>query len=204
MSWTTCAHGHAHWGPRGAAGLLLADRGTVLLQLRARWAHQGGTWSIPGGARERGESAVDAALREAREEMAIRGGEVEVRASYVVSAPNGRWRGVWRAESACIARRRSAGRLGVFQTTPTQRGACYACAKRTPSPVRGANCGGWEYETVLAVPATAEVHLAHRSESVAHVWAGADEVGGLPLHPAFRSAWEAADWELRSFVAATG
>ena len=24
MSWATCTLGHAHWGPRGAAGLLLA------------------------------------------------------------------------------------------------------------------------------------------------------------------------------------
>jgi 8-oxo-dGTP diphosphatase len=150
MTWATCAHGHAHWGRRGAAGLLLADGGTVLLQLRARWAHQGGTWSIPGGARERGESSVAAALREAREEMAIRDRDVEVRTTYVAS------------------------------------------------------CGGWEYETVLAVPATGEVHVAHLSESVAHVWAGADEVGRLPLHPAFRQAWEAADGELRAFVAATG
>jgi 8-oxo-dGTP diphosphatase len=149
MSWATCTHGHAHWGRRGAAGLLLADAGRVLLQLRAGWAHQGGTWSIPGGARERGESAVEAALREAREEMAIRGREVEVRASYVAS------------------------------------------------------CGGWKYETVLAVPA-GPVHLAHGAESDAHVWATLDEVADLPLHPAFRAAWEAPDGELRSFVGATG
>ncbi len=149
MSWATCAHGHAHWGRRGAAGLLLAEQGRVLLQLRARWAHQGGTWSIPGGARERGESAVQAALREAREEMAIRGRDVEVRSSYVAS------------------------------------------------------CGGWEYETVLAVPA-APVRLTHLSESVAHVWADPAEVDELPLHPAFRAAWDAPDEELRVFVATTG
>jgi 8-oxo-dGTP pyrophosphatase MutT (NUDIX family) len=71
MSWATCTLGHAHWGPRGAAGLLLARQGQVLMQLRARWAHQGGTWSIPGGARERGESMVDAALREAHEELGL-------------------------------------------------------------------------------------------------------------------------------------
>ncbi len=85
MSWATCEHGHAHWGRRGAAGLLIADRGTVLLQLRAGWAHQGTTWSIPGGARERGESAVEAALREAKEEMSIRRRDVEVRSTYVAT-----------------------------------------------------------------------------------------------------------------------
>ena len=149
MSWATCAHGHAHWGRRGAAGLLLADGGRVLLQLRARWAHQGGTWSIPGGARERGETALQAALREAREEMAIDRRNVDVRSSYVAS------------------------------------------------------CGGWKYETVLAVPA-GPVRLAHGAESDAHVWATADDVAELPLHPAFRAAWDAPDGELRAFVAETG
>lgn len=83
MSWATCTAGHAHWGPRGAAGLLVAHDGHVLLQLRARWAHQGGTWSIPGGARERGESSVEAALREAHEELGVEPSSVETLGSYV-------------------------------------------------------------------------------------------------------------------------
>jgi 8-oxo-dGTP pyrophosphatase MutT (NUDIX family) len=149
MGWTTCAEGHAHWGRRGAAGLLIADRGRVMLQLRAGWAHRGSTWSIPGGALERGESGVDAALREAREEMAIRRSNVSVRSSYV-----------W-------------------------------------------TCGGWAYETVLAV-ANGPVRLRHLSESKAHVWAAPDDVVGLPLHPGFRAAWEAPDGEVRAFVEATG
>jgi len=90
MSWATCTHGHAHWGRGGAAGLLVADGGRVMLQLRAGWAHRGGTWSIPGGARERGESGVQAALREAREEMAIRSREIDVRSSYLWTC--GGWR----------------------------------------------------------------------------------------------------------------
>ena len=40
----------------------------VLLQLRAGWVHQGGTWGLPGGARDSHEDAVSAALREAAEE----------------------------------------------------------------------------------------------------------------------------------------
>jgi 8-oxo-dGTP diphosphatase len=83
MSWATCTLGHAHWGPRGAAGLLVAHDGHVLMQLRARWAHQGGTWSIPGGALERGESSVEAALREAHEELGVDPTSVETHASYV-------------------------------------------------------------------------------------------------------------------------
>jgi 8-oxo-dGTP diphosphatase len=90
MSWATCTLGHVHWGPRGAAGLLVASQGQALLQLRARWAHQGGTWSIPGGAKERGESSVDAALREAHEELGIEPEAVEPAGSYVADC--GGWR----------------------------------------------------------------------------------------------------------------
>jgi len=90
MSWATCTLGHAHWGPRGAAGLLVASDGHVLLQLRARWAHQGGTWSIPGGARERGETSVQAALREAHEELGVEPDQVEPEGSYVADC--GGWR----------------------------------------------------------------------------------------------------------------
>ena len=148
MSWATCAHGHAHWGRRGAAGLLVADRGRVLLQLRAGWSHQGGTWSIPGGARERGESAVTAALREAAEELGIDSRAVGVRASYV------------------------------------------------------AECGGWTYETVLAV-AEEPLHVEHRSETQQHAWVEPEQVGDLPLHPAFRKAWADPGRELREFVELT-
>ena len=148
MSWATCAHGHAHWGRRGAAGLLVARGGNVLLQLRAGWSHQGSTWSIPGGARERGETAVQAALREAGEELGIDARGVEVRSSYV------------------------------------------------------AECGGWAYETVLAV-AEAPLYVEHRAETANHAWVGPDEVAGLPLHPAFRKAWAAPGRELRDFVELT-
>jgi len=70
--WTRCAAGHRHWGRHGAAGLLLRDRhdgvDRVVLQHRAWWSHQGGTWGIPGGARDSDETAVAAALRESAEE----------------------------------------------------------------------------------------------------------------------------------------
>jgi 8-oxo-dGTP diphosphatase len=75
--WTRCAAGHRHWGLYGAAGLLLRDRDRdgardrVVLQHRAWWSHQGGTWGVPGGARDSGESAIAAALRETSEEAGI-------------------------------------------------------------------------------------------------------------------------------------
>jgi 8-oxo-dGTP diphosphatase len=69
--WVVCRLGHRHWGRYGAAGLLLRDQGRVVLQHRAWWSHQGGTWGIPGGARDSAESAVQAALRETAEEAGI-------------------------------------------------------------------------------------------------------------------------------------
>ena len=69
--WTLCAAGHRHWGRFGAAGVLISDGDRVILQHRAPWTHEGGRWGIPGGARDAGESAVDAALREASEEAGL-------------------------------------------------------------------------------------------------------------------------------------
>lgn len=81
--WTRCSLGHRHWGLYGAAGLLLVAPGgdgrpQVLLQHRAAWSHHGGTWGIPGGARTGGESAVQAALREAAEETGLQPAQVRV------------------------------------------------------------------------------------------------------------------------------
>jgi 8-oxo-dGTP diphosphatase len=43
----------------------------ILMQHRAPWVHNGDTWGIPGGARDSHESAVEAAIREAHEEIGI-------------------------------------------------------------------------------------------------------------------------------------
>ncbi|WP_345409468.1 NUDIX domain-containing protein [Nonomuraea salmonea] len=52
------------------------DRGIpyVLLQKRSLRCHHGGTWGLPGGARDSHEDAVTSALREAHEEAALGGG----------------------------------------------------------------------------------------------------------------------------------
>ena len=74
--WVECRLGHRHWGRFGAAGLLLVSLdpdGThlVLMQHRADWTHNGGTWGIPGGARDSHETPAEAAFREAREEASV-------------------------------------------------------------------------------------------------------------------------------------
>jgi 8-oxo-dGTP pyrophosphatase MutT (NUDIX family) len=75
--WSVCAAGHLHWGPRGGAGLLLRyahddDAPVYLLAQRSRWVDEPGTWGIPGGAIHAGESAAEAAVREAVEEIGVR------------------------------------------------------------------------------------------------------------------------------------
>ena len=91
--WVYCGEcGRRHWGRYGAAGLvLLRDDGRVLLQLRAGWTHEGGTWGLPGGARDSHESDATAALREAAEEAGIEAAAVEVLGDQV-----GTDHGIWR------------------------------------------------------------------------------------------------------------
>lgn len=85
-----CACGHRHWGLHGAAGLLLVRREplSVVLQHRAVWSHHGGTWGIPGGARQPDESAEQAALREAHEEAGIDPAAVGIRGEMVLEHPD--------------------------------------------------------------------------------------------------------------------
>ena len=93
--WVQCAHGHRHWGLHGAAGLLLARRAhqgaidAVVLQHRALWSDQGGTWGFPGGALAPGESAQSGALREAGEEAGIPAAAVRLLGEVVLD--HGGW-----------------------------------------------------------------------------------------------------------------
>lgn len=77
-AWVEGGHGK-FWGSYGAAGVLAYDPGKgVLLQHRALWSHNGGTWGLPGGALHQGEDAVAGALREAHEEAAVPAAGVSV------------------------------------------------------------------------------------------------------------------------------
>lgn len=88
------AGGTAYWGRHGAAGLLLraplSDGSlAVLLQHRAPWSHQGGTWGLPGGARDSHETAEQAAIREAHEEAGLPAEQVVVRTTVVTAEVSG-------------------------------------------------------------------------------------------------------------------
>jgi 8-oxo-dGTP pyrophosphatase MutT (NUDIX family) len=90
----SCVPGeHHHWGADGAAGLLPVATGPdgetcVLLGKRGSQTQSGGTWSTFGGAIENGETPLDAAQREAREE--IDGlGALELAGEHVSDCPHG-------------------------------------------------------------------------------------------------------------------
>ncbi|WP_430952043.1 NUDIX hydrolase [Rhodococcus sp. 24CO] len=94
--WSVGSDGTRHWGRHGAAGLLLRAPdvdGTpmVLLQHRAAWSHQGGTWALPGGARDSHENTTHAAVREAHEEAGIDESSVRVRGDVVTMRAESGW-----------------------------------------------------------------------------------------------------------------
>jgi 8-oxo-dGTP diphosphatase len=97
--WVVSETGAHYWGRHGAAGLLLRAMGAdgtaaVLLQHRAPWSHQGGTWGLPGGARDSHETPEQAAVREALEEAGLPAEQLTVRASVVTAE-------VWSNGAAC-------------------------------------------------------------------------------------------------------
>jgi 8-oxo-dGTP diphosphatase len=61
----------------------------VLLQHRAPWSHQGGTWGLPGGARDSHETVEEAAVREAHEEAGLTADRMTVRTTVVTATATG-------------------------------------------------------------------------------------------------------------------
>lgn len=90
---------HRHWGLHGAAGLFLVRRALdadgvprvtdVVLQHRAAWSHEGGTWGVPGGAVAPHESPEAGALREAAEEAGVDPATVRVLGEHLLD--HGPW-----------------------------------------------------------------------------------------------------------------
>ncbi|MCB9412630.1 MAG: DUF188 domain-containing protein [Actinobacteria bacterium] len=103
--WVECGCGSRHWGRFGAAGLLLIHESgsdvarhsepaglkptsAVLLQHRATWSHEGGTWGLPGGARDSHEDVVTTALRETWEETGIDAASSALLGIHVTNHPS--------------------------------------------------------------------------------------------------------------------
>ncbi len=111
-----CDDGQVRWGRFGAAGALFVvgtgHRTEALVQLRSSFAHQGGTWSCPGGAIDRGETPLVAALREATEEVGAPPEPWELLGSHVFAPA-----GDWRYETAVIRVPRRFGIAANFETT---------------------------------------------------------------------------------------
>ncbi|WP_165165012.1 NUDIX domain-containing protein [Corynebacterium qintianiae] len=85
--WVEGPSGIKLWGRHGAAGLFLQAGDLLLLQHRAVWTAQGGTWALPGGARDSHESVEETALRETVEECAIDPSLIAVESALVTAGP---------------------------------------------------------------------------------------------------------------------
>lgn len=73
--------GRRYWGKRGA-GIVYTDGRHILLLKRAVGDHCG-TWCLPGGKAEKGESSLDAAIREAKEECGYHCGSRFDKVSFI-------------------------------------------------------------------------------------------------------------------------
>ncbi len=203
--WAVGVDGTRRWGTLGAAGLFLTtredDTTLLLVQHRATWTNFGGTWGIPGGAVEPGESTVDAALRETLEETGVDPEDVQV-ADHLVTA---------RAELSHVLVRVPLSPedmvLAAPVTAAVEKGATPLEAVRShrithpetgyPLTVTmtGQLCwetpdesvGEWTYTTVLGT-CDAPLDLFPSAESADLAWCPLDEVPELPLIPPFREA----------------
>lgn len=215
--WVVSASGDRRWGRYGAAGLLLRaadpanpDVPLVLLQHRAVWTASGGTWALPGGARDSFEDAPQAALRETEEEAEIRPADVVVRAERVTSRMPGT---VWhrpgldmRHVAEMLSRLRpdqkhtdaddhadhdddhDAGHSdddNAPGSAPTRR------RRRIPPLVQESDDPvEWTYTTVVA-DAPRPLETVPNNESLELRWVPETRVAELRLMPAFAAAWEA-------------
>lgn len=98
--WVVSDAGTHHWGRHGAAGLLLRaplpdGAPALLLQHRAAWSHQGGTWALPGGALDSHETPEQAAVREAWEEAGVLAEYLRVRTTVRTAEVRGPGGAFW-------------------------------------------------------------------------------------------------------------
>lgn len=199
--WVVSDSGGHYWGRYGAAGLLLrAPRpdGTpaVLLQHRAVWSHQGGTWGLPGGARDSHESPEQTAVREAHEEAGLDGALLTVRSTLVTADVAGRGGARWTYTTVV------ADAAELLPTVPNGESAemrWVAEDEVAELPLHPGFAASWHRLRT----ATALVPLEHTDERRRHlprtveiedgvfVWCVPGEAGQAPLHPRINSLLQA-------------
>ncbi|WJY77348.1 hypothetical protein CBOVI_04085 [Corynebacterium bovis DSM 20582 = CIP 54.80] len=196
--WAIGVDGTRRWGTAGAAGLFLHTRDgdgdlVVLMQLRATWTNQGGTWAMPGGARDLDESAEEAALRETHEETGIDPADVTLEGTLVTA----------RMPLDHVLRREP---MSSREAAEVRQGLS-AAALDTPGPTGVVHPGhggsavmgldgnlwwevphrdvpDWTYTTVIA-SCDHPLDLAPTDESADLAWWPLDRVAELDLMPAF-------------------
>jgi 8-oxo-dGTP pyrophosphatase MutT (NUDIX family) len=92
----TLADGSRRWGLFGAAGVLVRHAGeegevSYFLARRSMYTHLGGTWAIPGGALDEGETPLEGALREFVEEIGVPLGDHDFEVAQVHEDDHGGW-----------------------------------------------------------------------------------------------------------------
>lgn len=92
----TLADGSRRWGLFGAAGVLVrhvgeSDEPQYFLARRSMHTHLGGTWAIPGGALDQGETPLEGALREFDEEIGVALRERDFEIAEVHEDDHGGW-----------------------------------------------------------------------------------------------------------------
>ena len=92
----TLADGSRRWGLFGAAGVLVRhvtdeDEPQYFLARRSMHTHLGGTWAIPGGALDEGETPLEGALREFDEEIGVPLHEHQFEIAEVHEDDHGGW-----------------------------------------------------------------------------------------------------------------
>lgn len=201
--WAVTEDGTKFWGVVGAAGLFLTtpDR-HVLLQLRAPWVNRGGTWAIPGGARNPGETAAQAALRETWEETLIDTSRIRVLGEIITAQfPLDhvlRREPVTSAEEYLLEEvKEEVKRTGDPRAALDRRKVVHPRTGAEAIMGLGAHwwwqvkdknySQHWTYTTVLA-EADTQLKYEATAESTEVQWVHCDEIETLSLMPAFREA----------------
>ncbi|MGP5659605.1 NUDIX domain-containing protein [Corynebacterium falsenii] len=200
--WAISPDGSRRWGTLGAAGLfLLTPDRRVLMQHRAKWTNRGGTWALPGGAIDVGETPAEGALRETWEETGVVASDVTILSELItarqpVSVTKCR-RPVLPEDMPMFGHidrivERTGDPVTALQDNPVihpdhgSRGV-FGLGARYWWEFNNPEITEWTYTTVLAT-CTHALELNPTAESLELEWWPLDELEKLPLMPEFAAS----------------